>query len=91
MCKPCGTFIAEANETHVMQPYKSKSGKNSGVARYQAGKDFIIVQFKSGEVYKYTNASAGIEVIEKMKKLAAANNGLSTFISQKNPSYESKS
>lgn len=59
--------------------------------RYQSGKDYIIVQFKSGEVYKYTYASAGNETIETMKKLAADNVGLSTFISQHNPPYENKS
>jgi len=74
-----------------MLPYKSKSGKNSGIKSYQPGKDYIVVLFKSGEIYKYTYASAGIKTIETMKKLAAANKGLSTFISRENPSYESKS
>ena len=73
-----------------MQPYKSKSGKSSGVIAYQTGKDYIIVLFESGEHYKYNYASAGKTIIEKMKKLAEANNGLSTFISREDPPYESK-
>ena len=73
-----------------MQAYKSKSGKDSGVVGYKAGSDFIIVQFKSGDIYKYTYSSAGIKTIEEMKKLASGNNGLSTFISREDPPYESK-
>jgi hypothetical protein len=73
-----------------MQPYKSKSGKTSGVAAYQAGNDYIIVKFRSDEVYKYTYSSAGKAAIEKMKKLAALNKGLSSFISKQNPPYESR-
>ena len=73
-----------------MKPYKSKSGKHSGVVSYQAGRDYIIVQFEGGELYKYTNASAGTKAIETMKKLALDNRGLSSFISQQQPSYEKK-
>ena len=91
LCASPAALLLHVKRKWKMKPYKSKSGKNSGVTGYQAGKDYIIVQFKSGEVYKYTNASAGIEMIEKMKKLAAANVGLSTFISQFNPAYENKS
>lgn len=73
-----------------MKPYKSKSGKHSGVVSYQPGRDYIIVRFESGELYKYTNASAGISAIETMKKLALNNRGLSSFISREQPPYESK-
>lgn len=73
-----------------MKPYKSKSGKHSGVISYHAGKDYIIVEFESGEFYKYTNASAGAKTIEIMKKFALDNRGLSSFISREQPSYESK-
>jgi hypothetical protein len=74
-----------------MQLYKSRRGKNSGVEGYQLGEDYIMVWFKSGKVYKYTYKSAGIKMIETMRELALANKGLSTFISRKNPPYESKS
>jgi hypothetical protein len=71
-----------------MEPYKSKSGKDSGVVGYELGNDYIIVEFKTGDVYKYTYESAGIEIIEEMKRRAKANNGLSTFISQDDPPYK---
>jgi hypothetical protein len=68
--------------------YKSSSGKSSGVTGYVAGEDFIIVKFQGSEIYKHTYASAGKEVVEKMKGLAKQQQGLSTFISQKRPDYE---
>ena len=73
-----------------MQAYKSKSGKDSGVAAFKNGTDYIVVQFKSGQIYKYTYGSAGAEAIEKMKQLALDNKGLSSFISREDPRYESK-
>jgi len=70
-----------------MTTYKSKSGKHSGVTAYQNGHNYIIVQFNHSVVYKYTYRSAGKPTIEKMKALALANKGLSTFISQHQPAY----
>jgi hypothetical protein len=71
-----------------MRPYKSKSGKSSGVTGYISGKDHIIVQFNYSSNYKYSYKSAGRDVVETMKKLASAMQGLSTYISQHNPGYE---
>jgi hypothetical protein len=73
-----------------MQLYKSKSRKISGVVKYETGDDFIIVQFTNGEKYLYTYSSAGEATIELMKKLAIANKGLSTYISQHQPAYQNK-
>ena len=70
-----------------MIPYKSGSGKKSGVTAYQIGDDHIIVRFNDSENYKYTYSSAGSSTIEKMKSLALAQQGLSTFISQNQPGY----
>ena len=70
-----------------MTPYKSKSGKKSGVTGFITGDDYIVVQFNYSEVYKYTYQSAGKSTIEKMKSLALAKRGLSTFISQNDPGY----
>ena len=70
-----------------MTPYKSKSGKKSGVTGFITGDDYIVVQFNYSEVYKYTYQSAGKPTIEKMKSLALAKQGLSTFISQNQPGY----
>ncbi|MBW7892369.1 MAG: hypothetical protein H3C48_15355 [Chitinophagaceae bacterium] len=71
-----------------MRPYSSKSGKKSGVIAYQAGTDFIRVQFTGREIYTYTYRSAGRAAVETMKKLAAAQKGLSTFIAQHHPAFE---
>jgi len=67
-------------EKRIMEPYKNLSG-NSGVAAYEIGADFIGVRFRNGPWYLYTYASAGRNNIEKMKVLAEAGQGLSTFIS----------
>lgn len=73
-----------------MKPYKSKSGKKSGVVAYETGLDFIVVQFSHGDVYSYTYQSAGKATVEKMKKLALAQKGLSTFIAQEQPGFEKR-
>ena len=72
-----------------MPLYKSRSKKLSGVTSYKAGKDFIEIQFDSW-LYTYSYASAGKKAVEEMKKLAAANEGLSTFFSQHDPGFEKK-
>ena len=71
-----------------MENYISTSGKHPGVTGYQAGDDYILVQFKEHEVYKYTYRSAGEYAVQTMKDLARAQHGLSTFIAQHQPAYE---
>jgi hypothetical protein len=73
-----------------MISYSSRSGKDSGVVGYNVGRNYITVQFNNGVSYKYTNESAGKHVIKIMKQLAAAQTGLSTFISQYAPDFELK-
>jgi hypothetical protein len=72
-----------------MISYKSTSGKDSGVVAYLIGEDYIKVQFLKN-TYLYSYSSAGPSDIEEMKKLALNSQGLSTFISQKDPPYEAK-
>jgi len=62
-----------------MERYANRSG-NSGVAAYQIGDTFILVQFTSGAIYEYTYASAGASNIESMKSLAISGSGLCSFI-----------
>ena len=62
-----------------MEPYRNIGG-DSGIAGYESGADFIRVQFSDGSVYLYTYASAGSQVIEQMKTLAASGHGLNAFI-----------
>lgn len=64
-----------------MQPYLNQSG-NSGVVAYEVRSSAIVVQFQDGWKYEYTAQSAGHNSIAKMKQLAAAGQGLSTYISQ---------
>lgn len=64
-----------------MQPYQNCAG-DSGVVAYEAGTDYIRVQFVGGDTYLYTYRSAGAHNVEHMKELAAAGKGLSTFISR---------
>lgn len=59
--------------------YKNLRG-DSGVAAYIPGPDFIDVQFTTGKIYKYSNASAGQQNIKEMKKLAEIGCGLNRFI-----------
>lgn len=59
--------------------YKNLSG-DSKVVRYEVTKDVVTVQFADHSVYNYSNQSAGLDNIGKMKTLAAAGKGLGTFI-----------
>ena len=64
-----------------MLPYGNVAG-DSGVTHFDPGPDFIRVRFVGGETYLYTYESAGAYNVEHMKQLAAAGEGLSTFISR---------
>jgi AraC-like DNA-binding protein len=71
-----------------MTPYSSTSGKKSGVTAYSLGHDFIIVEFENFKRYKYSYRTAGKRVVDHMKALALASEGLSTFIAQNEPGFE---
>ncbi|MBE7176352.1 MAG: hypothetical protein INR69_08125 [Mucilaginibacter polytrichastri] len=71
-----------------MKPYVSKSGKRSGVNGFSIHDQEIVVRFVNHDLYTYTYASAGKTTVEKMKKLALASEGLSTFIAQHQPGFE---
>lgn len=70
-----------------MTPYKSKSGKGSGVTAFEISDRYLKVQFNDKLCYIYDYDSEIPSTIEKMKALALAQKGLSTFISQKKPGY----
>jgi len=63
-----------------MNRYQNLGG-DSGVIAYEIGDDFIEVQFKDGWIYLYTYMSTGRGDVETMKRLAAAGQGLNSFIS----------
>ena len=49
---------------------------------YEILNSAIAVQFRNGDIYDYTCASAGRANVERMKQLALAGRGLASFISQ---------
>ena len=63
-----------------MKRYKNVSG-DSGVVAYELRSGAIIVQFKDGWKYEYTDQSAGPAAIATMHRLATSGRGLSSFIS----------
>jgi hypothetical protein len=69
------------HEESTMQRY-GNHGKDSGVVSYDIDAGQIIVQFKNGERYLYTEDSAGAANIAQMQDLARAGQGLGSFISQ---------
>lgn len=63
-----------------MKRYKNLSG-DSGVVAYALGSDYIEVRFRDGPIYTYTYEKPGREDVERMKALAKAGRGLSTYVS----------
>lgn len=63
-----------------MDRYANRSG-DSGVTHYEIGADFILVQFRRSDVYRYDYAMPGADHVECMKTLAVAGKGLATYIS----------
>jgi hypothetical protein len=63
-----------------MERYKNLGG-NSGVAAYEIGEGSILVQFRDGSVYEYTDQSAGSSAIATMQRLAIEGQGLNCYIS----------
>jgi hypothetical protein len=59
--------------------YKNISGK-SGVRSYSLSSDSITVTFQSGLSYQYTIDTIGAGLLNEMKKLATAGEGLNRFI-----------
>lgn len=64
-----------------MERYRNLHG-NSGVEAYAFTPTSILVKFRdSGRIYEYSHGSAGAGNVRRMKRLAEAGRGLSTFIS----------
>ena len=73
-----------------MERYKNSGGKSNVVA-YEIGPDFVSICFADGGKYIYTNQSAGLANIEKMKQLALTGQGVNSFINRVvSNRYESK-
>lgn len=62
-----------------MKPYRDIHG-DSGIAAYACGGDWIDIQFKGGNAYRYRAADVGSASVRTMKRLAATGDGLNTYI-----------
>jgi hypothetical protein len=65
-----------------MDKYRG-ADRDSGIAAYEAGADYIRVRFKDDSVYLYTADSTGRDDIEAMKSLADQGDGLNTYINRR--------
>ena len=65
-----------------MEKYANLGGR-SGVCEYSIGDDYIDVKFSDGSLYRYSYRSAGVAIIEEMKRLAVRGYGLNSFIMRK--------
>jgi hypothetical protein len=64
-----------------MELYRNLEG-TSGVTSYAVTARTIAVQFNNGSIYLYDYQNPGAAHVERMKALAHAGRGLSTYISQ---------
>lgn len=72
-----------------MRRYANLSG-TSGVAFFEVVEGGIRIQFKDGDTYLYTTASAGSAAITRMIALAEDGRGLATYINTNKPRYARK-
>jgi len=64
-----------------MQKYSGQIRRGGAVA-FEIGPESIEVEFSSGWIYRFTYQRPGALRVERMKELALAGHGLSTFISR---------
>jgi hypothetical protein len=63
------------------QKYKDKKG-GSGIINYSAGETLIWVEYRTGQIYLYTDEVTGKDAIYEMKQKATEGVSLGTFINQ---------
>lgn len=71
-----------------MQNYQDPNN-DSNIAKTDIKENSLTVEFKTGEVYEYTQASAGAK-LEAMKRLAANGDGLNAYLNKYKPAYSKK-
>jgi hypothetical protein len=64
-----------------MPRYRNLSGE-SGVRSYETTADSITLTFVNGDRYRYSHVRPGRDTVDRMKALAQAGRGLSTFVAQ---------
>jgi hypothetical protein len=65
----------------AMERYQNLDG-DSGVLAYETGADYIKLRFRNGASYVYDYVTPGAEHVERMRELARAGRGLSTYVSR---------
>jgi hypothetical protein len=55
---------------------------HSGISAYAEGSNYILIEFKTGERYRYDASKPGRKHIEEMKSRAHRTSGLTTYINQ---------
>lgn len=58
------------------------AGRDTGITAYEILDNSIRVQFVDGSIYVYDAVSPGVNHVERMKALAVAGEGLTTYINQ---------
>ena len=61
---------------------KYKNSEEGGVSAFEISENDIILEFKDGRKYLYNYLKPGKVHVEKMKILAEADNGLTTYVNQ---------
>ena len=64
-----------------MIPYADVD-RDSNVASFEIRASYIDVQFKGGEIYRYTELSVGASNLDHMMHLARSGEGLNSFINR---------
>ena len=64
-----------------MQIYKNLGG-NSNIHSFEAGVNYIDVQFNTGAIYRYSYKNPGSVHVEHMKNLAQEGCGLNSYINR---------
>jgi hypothetical protein len=65
-----------------MPPTYLNRGCDSGIRSYEIGPDWISVRFSDGAEYRYTAARIGAQHLAEMHRLAAAGQGLNSYINR---------
>jgi hypothetical protein len=55
---------------------------NSGISAYAEGSHYILIEFKTGERYRYDESHPGKKHVQEMKSLAHRTAGLTTYINR---------
>lgn len=72
-----------------MKPYKD-TDNDSNIEAYTYDENSVTIRFKDNSEYEYTGNGVSFYVLNEMKALADAGDGLNSFINEHKPAYSSK-